>query len=271
MRFVIPAGPPRRRTAAAVAALFAGWLSGLGPGAANAGWISAGAAARPAARPHRAPAAVRSTPQATPKVDCRAVKCVALTFDDGPGPYTAKLLGMLAAHHTKVTFFLIGGSIRGREAIVRKEVSQGHAIGDHTWTHPQLTTLSDGAIRSQLIRTLREIHQATGGTTHLMRPPYGATNSRVGDVTRKLGMAQILWSVDTNDWRDRNAKIVAHRAIYWAHRNDIILMHDIHPTTVNAVPKILSGLSRRGFTLVTVPQLLAGRPLKPGKVYLSGG
>jgi peptidoglycan-N-acetylglucosamine deacetylase len=275
MRLVIPAGLPRRRTAAVGVALLLGWLSGLGSGPSGGGQDSATAATGPAARP--GPASVRSTPSPppapapAPEIDCRTAKCVALTFDDGPGPYTTKLLGMLAAHHAKATFFLIGGSIRGREAVVRRELAEGHAIGDHTWSHPQLSTLSDGAIRSQLVRTLGEIRRATGGTTGIMRPPYGATNRRVGVVTRGLGLAQILWSVDTNDWRDRNSGIVAHRAISWAHRNDIILMHDIHPTTVNAVPRILDGLSKRGFTFVTIPELFAGRPLKPGRAYLDGG
>lgn len=206
------------------------------------------------------------------RIDCRVVKCVALTFDDGPGPYTEKLLGMLASHHVRVTFFLIGGNIRGREATVRHELAAGHAIGDHTWSHPDLSTLSPRTVQSQLSRTLGEIRRATGGPTPLMRPPYGATDRHVVKVARGLGLTQILWSVDTNDWRDRNSAIVAHRAVSWAHRNDIILMHDIHPTTVNAVPRILHGLAGRGFTLVTVPELLAGtgHPLTPGAAYSEG-
>jgi peptidoglycan/xylan/chitin deacetylase (PgdA/CDA1 family) len=216
----------------------------------------------------------RSTPRTTvPRaaVDCRVVKCVALTFDDGPGPYTDRLLGMLAAHHARATFFLIGQNIAGREATVRREVAGGHAIGDHTWTHPQLNRLSDQAIRSQLTRTLRGIRRATGDSTTLMRPPYGATDRRVGAVSRRLAMSQILWSVDTSDWRDRDAAIVAHRALSWVHRGDIVLMHDIHPTTVRAVPKILDGLAARGFTFVTVPELLGPGSLKPGAVYAGGG
>ena len=176
----------------------------------------------------------------------------------------------LAAAHVRVTFFLIGGNIRGREAIVRRELAQGNAIGDHTWTHPDLSALSSSAIRSQLTRTLAEIRRATGGGTALMRPPYGATDHRVAAIARRMGFAQILWSVDTNDWRDRNSRIVAHRAVTWAHRNDIILMHDIHPTTVAAVPQILRGLARRGFTFVTVPELFGDRPLRPGGVYFTG-
>ncbi|MCO5993786.1 polysaccharide deacetylase family protein [Actinoallomurus rhizosphaericola] len=253
-RSAVPPGPPRSRPA------------GGGP---------AGPAARPAddltarlwylASP---PGAKAVAPR--PRVDCRKVKCIALTFDDGPGPYTAKLLDMLAARHVKVTFFLIGGNIRGREALVRRELAEGHVVGDHTWSHPSLDSLSDGAIKSQLTRTLGEIRRASGHGTVLMRPPYGATNRRVAAVARGMHMAQILWSVDTNDWLDRNSAIVAHRAVSWAHPGDIILMHDIHPTTVKAVPKILAGLSRRGFTFVTVPELFGDRSLKPGQTYFDG-
>jgi peptidoglycan/xylan/chitin deacetylase (PgdA/CDA1 family) len=217
------------------------------------------------------PVSKRHQRAGAPAVDCHVVKCVALTFDDGPGPYTTRLLAMLASHHTKVTFFLIGGNIRGREGIVRQEIAQGHAIGDHTWDHPDLSTLDKRAIRAELTRTLDEIVRVTGGPVRLMRPPYGATDKRVGKVARDLKMAQIVWDVDTDDWRDRDSAIVAHRAVSRARRGDIILMHDIHPTTVNAVPKILRGLAKRGFTLVTVPDLLAAHPLKPGKVYYDGG
>ena len=272
MRFVIPAGRARPRLAAVAGVLVLGWLSGLGPADAGGGQGSAVASgprvgAVSARKPgHRA----RPKPKrpAIPKVDCRVAKCVALTFDDGPGPYTTKLLGMLAARHARATFFLIGGNVPGREGVVRQELAQGHAIGNHTWSHPDLSTLPKPAVRSQLTRTLKEITKVTGRPTRLMRPPYGATDDSVGKVARTLGLAQITWSVDTDDWRDRDSAIVARRAISWTHRGDIILMHDIHPTTVNAVPKILRGLAKRGFTFVTVPELLSAHPVKPGKVYL---
>jgi peptidoglycan/xylan/chitin deacetylase (PgdA/CDA1 family) len=274
MRLVIPAGRARLRSAAVAGVLILGWLSGLGPKSSGVpdSAVASGRPAGPVSRhgPGNATRPKRPPRPQPPKVDCRVKKCVALTFDDGPGPYTTKLLSMLAARRVRVTFFLIGGNIRGREGIVRQELAQGHAIGDHTWSHPDLSTLPKQAVGSQLTRTLREITKVTGGPTPLMRPPYGATDKRVGKVARTLGLAQILWSVDTNDWLDRDSAIVARRAIK-AHRGDIILMHDIHPTTVNAVPRILRGLAQRGFTFVTVPELLAAHPLKPGKVYYDEG
>jgi peptidoglycan/xylan/chitin deacetylase (PgdA/CDA1 family) len=265
MRFAIPAGRWRPRAAALAGVLVLGWLSGLAPSGSGGDQVAA-SANRPPARTTHVPRQRRPV-RDRPPVDCRTVKCVALTFDDGPGPYTAKLLRMLASRHAKATFFLIGGNIPGREAVVRRELAEGHAIGDHTWSHPDLSRLPQGRIRSQLTRTLAEIAGVTGAPTHLMRPPYGATDKQVGKVARSLGLVQIVWSVDTDDWRDRNSAIVAHRAISRAHRGDIILMHDIHPTTVNAVPKILLGLAKRGFTFATVPELLAAHPLKPGDVY----
>ncbi|MCW2859868.1 MAG: hydrolase [Actinoallomurus sp.] len=278
MRFVIPAGRTRLIAAAVAGVLVLGWLSALAPTGTGPRQVSAAMSAPPPSAPQGAGHPVRKRrplwpdgPKKAPAVDCRAVKCVALTFDDGPGPYTRTLLDTLAAQHAKVTFFLIGGNIRGREAVVRRELADGHAIGDHTWSHPDLSRLPERAVRSQLTRTLTEISRVTGGPTRLMRPPYGATDRHVGAVARRLKLTQIVWSVDTNDWLDRNSAIVAHRAISRAHRGDIILMHDIHPTTVKAVPKILRGLRKRGFTFVTVPQLLAAHPLKPGKVYFDGG
>lgn len=268
-RLVIAAGRARLIAGAVAGVLLLGWLSGLGTLRANDTRVTAVASGPPpsAGRPPvRRP---RPAPS-RPPVDCRKVKCVALTFDDGPGPYTSRLLRMLAARHAKATFFLIGGNIHGREAVVRQELAQGHAIGDHTWSHPDLSTLPEKRIRVQLTRTLTAITRVTGQPVHLMRPPYGATDRHVGKVARSLGLAQIVWDVDTDDWRDRNAAIVAHRAISRAHRGDIILMHDIHPTTVQAVPKILRGLAKRGFTFVTVPEILAAHPLKPGRVYFDG-
>jgi peptidoglycan/xylan/chitin deacetylase (PgdA/CDA1 family) len=270
MQFVIPTGRARQRVAAVAGVLLLGWLSSLGnvgpgsgPGSAVASEATATASPK---HSHRVTRTVKR-----PKVDCGVTKCVALTFDDGPGPYTTKLLGMLATRHARVTFFLIGRNIEGREPVVRQELAQGNAIGDHTWSHPDLSTLPKQAVRSQLTRTLAEITRATGGPTRLMRPPYGATDRTVGTVAGGLGMAQVTWSVDTNDWRDRDSSLVARRAIAWAHRGDIILMHDIHPTTVNAVPAILRGLDERGFTFVTVPELLAAHPIRPGRLYYHQG
>jgi peptidoglycan-N-acetylglucosamine deacetylase len=190
--------------------------------------------------------------------DCDVKRCVALTYDDGPGLPTPRLLDILARRHAPATFFLVGEMIKYRPATALRTARAGHEIGVHTWDHSDLTTLSDRQVESQLKRTLDIIRRVTGVRPTIMRPPYGATNRRVRRIAGSLGLAEILWDVDTADWRDRNASLVASRAIRGAHRNSIILMHDIRPTTVDAAGRIIHGLRARGFTLVTVTELLGG-------------
>ncbi|WP_170867256.1 polysaccharide deacetylase family protein [Nocardioides lianchengensis] len=202
------------------------------------------------------------------EVDCDREKCIALTFDDGPGPYTQKLLDELAAKDVNVTFFLIGGNVATQPDLVRKEVEAGHAIGNHSWDHPQLSAMSDAEIADEVDRTAAAIKDAAGVTTSLMRPPYGATNDTVASVLRDRDDAQILWNVDTEDWKNRDVQITTQRALDGAAPGAIILMHDIHPTTVQAVPGIIDALRRQGYTLVTVPQLLSGE-LKPGEKFFN--
>lgn len=201
--------------------------------------------------------------------DCDIKRCVALTYDDGPGLPTPRLLDILARYRAPATFFLVGEMVKWRPSTARRTARAGHEVGVHTWDHTDLTTLSERQITSQLKRTLDIIRRVTGVRATLMRPPYGSTNRVVRRVARRLGLAEILWDVDTLDWRDRNATVVASRAIRNAHRNSIILMHDIRPTTVDAAARIIRGLRHRGFTLVTVTELL-GRTT-PGVSYYRTG
>lgn len=197
--------------------------------------------------------------------DCPA-KCVALTFDDGPGAYTDQLLDILSSNHVGATFFVIGQSVASHPTLVKREVSLGYDVGNHTRDHPQLTQLSIPQIDSELAQTNQAITSA-GLTPILMRPPYGAANTAVYQEAAKYNLAAIHWSVDTRDWADRNSSIVCNRAVAGAGPGAIILMHDIHPTTVNAVPCIIKGISAAGYKMVTISQLL-GHP-SPGKVYYS--
>lgn len=201
-------------------------------------------------------------------VDCSTLKCIALTFDDGPGPYTAKLLQELASKDVRATFFLIGRSVGTRPELVKAELAAGHAVGNHTYEHLDLVKLDAATIGFQVDRTAAAILDATGVRPTLLRPPYGATNPTVKAVARERGYAQILWNVDTEDWKNRNVATTTQRALDGARPGAIILMHDIHPTTVQAVPGIIDALRARGYTLVTVPQLI-GTP-EAGKTYSSG-
>lgn len=215
-----------------------------------------------------APAAAGTGDRPRSRVNCAKAKCVALTFDDGPGPGTARLLGLLRKSGARVTFFVVGPRARARPGVVTRAHADGHQIGDHTENHPQLTKLSSSRIHREINGTRRTITRLTGTRPVLLRPPYGSTDRRVAAQARSLGLAQILWDVDTLDWRDRNSSIVARRAIGGLHRGAIILMHDSHPTTIAAVPRVLRAAKARGYTLVTVSELLG--PTVPGRVYRHG-
>ncbi|MFI7228072.1 polysaccharide deacetylase family protein [Nonomuraea angiospora] len=199
----------------------------------------------------------RTQARPRPRVDCRHVKCVALTFDDGPGPYTDTLLAYLAAYHARATFFVVGGNVVTYPRVLRRTVAAGHEIGNHTWSHPDLTRLSPARVRSQLGRTDQAIRAVTGVVPRLVRPPYGALNAT---VRRQTGRPMVLWSVDTLDWRYRSSATVARRALRAVRPGSVILFHDIHPTTVRAIPRVLRKLAGRGYRFVTVSELFGGRP-----------
>lgn len=206
-------------------------------------------------KPQPKPIATPAPASPAPSASC-AQACIALTFDDGPGPYTNELLDTLDQYGAKGTFFMIGSKVAARADVARRIHTSGHQLGNHSWSHPVLPQYSAEAIGSELDRTNSAITQATGTTPTIMRPPYGAVNSVVLEQLRQRGMASILWSVDTRDWADRNSTIVCNRAVAGARPGAIILMHDIHPTSVNAVPCILSTLKQQGYRFVTVQALL---------------
>ena len=192
---------------------------------------------------------------AAPTAASSGGKVIALTFDDGPGPYTAQLLDILDQHGAKATFFLIGSKVSAQADVLRRMHARGHQLGNHSWSHPELPKLPVGQIAGEIDRTNDAIKQATGVTPTVMRPPYGAVNAVVLEQLRLRGMSSILWSVDTRDWADRNSDIVCSRAAAGARPGAIILMHDIHQTSVNAVPCILSALKQQGYSFVTVQGL----------------
>lgn len=204
-----------------------------------------------------------------PRVDCDRERCVALTYDDGPGLPTPRLLDILQRKNARATFFLVGEMVQLRPATAHRIVRGHHEIGVHGWDHTNLTTLSTERIRSQLVRTMRIIRRVTGVSLTLSRPPYGATNRRVRMVERQLGLAEILWDVDTADWLYRDPDSVIRRALRGVRRNSIILMHDIRPTTVDAAPRLIRALRNRGFRLVTVTELL-GETIPGRSYYLPG-
>ncbi len=194
-------------------------------------------------------------------IDCRKVRCIALTFDDGPGPYTGQVVSALQAKGAKATFFMLGSQVGGREATVRSVKDAGMEIGNHSFNHPDLRGLKSAGIRSQFQRADAALAKA-GARATLYRPPYGALNSTVRSVLSDRPI--LLWGVDTLDWKTQSSASTL-RSASRAPRGAIILMHDIHRSTANAIPGIVSALQARGYHLVTVSELL--RAPRPGKVY----
>ncbi len=210
-----------------------------------------------------------TTPTPTrPPVDCTKEKCVALTFDDGPGPDTPKLLDTLKAENVPATFLLVGKAVVTYPDTVAREFKEGHSLGVHTWNHPQLTKIPDDKIVNEITSTADAIKKAApDAKLTFTRPPYGAFNPRVISVLKSLNHAAVIWDVDTLDWKHRDPNAVLTQVQQQTKPGSIILMHDIHPTSIQAVPAIIKYLRSQGFTMVTVPELFGGS-LTPGKIYL---
>jgi len=210
-----------------------------------------------------------AAPPAPAKISYSSVKtdgpCIALTFDDGPSAATTpRLLDMLAQRHIKVTFFVVGQMVEAHPEILQREAAEGHEIGNHTWDHPDLAKKPDDVVRSQLQRTQDIIVQTLGAAPKLMRPPYGALAPKQRQwINKEFGYKIILWAVDPMDWKRPGSAVVAQRILSQTRAGDIILVHDIHPPTVDAMPAVLDGLLAKGFKFVTVSELLAMD--KPGK------
>jgi peptidoglycan/xylan/chitin deacetylase (PgdA/CDA1 family) len=201
-------------------------------------------------------------------VDCRKTTCIALTFDAGPGKDTPELLDILKAKKVPATFFLLGSKHVDRYPdVVRRIAAEGHEVANHTWTHRNLTDIEPDEIREELQRTQNAVERLTGRKPTLMRPPQGRTDETVSEICRELGLSQVLWSVTAKDYATTDSDLIRERTLKGADKDGIILLHDIYDGTVPAVPGIIDELKARGFTFVTVPQLLAPATPEPGKVY----
>ncbi|WP_157520046.1 polysaccharide deacetylase family protein [Herbidospora daliensis] len=218
------------------------------------------------------PPELRDPPEATAravpgKVDCRVARCVALTFDEGPGPYTDRILTALGS--TRATFFLTGTSAAARPDLLRRMARDGHLVGNHSWSHRDLTTMPDNRIYEQLSRTQDVIAQSTGSLPALMRPPYGATNPDVAKVAGELKLSVVTWDVDGGDEGDATPQEICKRVTSAVKPGSIVLLHDLGPATPEAIPLILKELEERGYSFVTVPELYGTRPMQPGRTYES--
>ena len=191
---------------------------------------------------------------------------IAITFDDGPhATNTPRLLDMLKQRKIKATFFVVGQCAAEYPAIMKRIVEEGHEIASHSWSHPDLSRMSEAGVREQLQKTHDIIIQTTGVTPKTMRPPYGAFTARQRAwANGTWGYKAILWDVDPLDWKYRNADAVKTKILNGTVNGSIILAHDIHKSTVDAMPDTFDGLLAKGFKFVTVSELIAmDRPLPP--------
>jgi peptidoglycan/xylan/chitin deacetylase (PgdA/CDA1 family) len=214
-------------------------------------------------------AAVRSVLAYTPfvKEGGSRGRDIALTFDDGPGPYTIELLKVLERYHVKATFFAIGEMLRYFSQATVRELKDGDVVGDHTETHPPLATLSAHDQYEELFEQLARIELVGGPRPVLFRPPYGSFNATTMRELAKLHLLMVLWSVDTGDYLMPGVAVIVERALAGAHPGAIILMHDgggNRSQTIAALPEIITRLRSEGYDLVTIPRLLADDPPPAG-------
>ncbi|MDF9714964.1 polysaccharide deacetylase family protein [Nocardioides sp. ChNu-153] len=208
---------------------------------------------------------------AEPAVDCAVERCVALTFDDGPGPGSADLLAALEAVDAPATFFVVGQQVATYPDATAAIAAAGHEIGVHTWDHKNLTRLGGRHVEREIDRTATAIEDATGTAPVLFRPPYGATDPGVLARAGAAGLAQVLWSVDPDDAAPvelgaaADAAELTRRVLDRSRPGDVVLLHEQRPATLAALPGIVAGLRERGLVPVTVSTLL-GTP-EPGVTY----
>ncbi|MFB6903089.1 polysaccharide deacetylase family protein [Streptomyces bacillaris] len=220
-----------------------------------------------------APASARQDAAADAKgsfgrADCRKAKCIALTFDAGPGKDTPELLDILKEKKVSATFFLLGKNhVLKHPDTVRRIQDEGHEVANHTWTHKILTDEKPEEIRAELEKTQEAIEKITGKRPRLMRPPQGRTDDQVSGISKELGLSQVLWSATAKDYSTNDSALITKRILDQASRDGIILLHDIYKGTVPAVPGIIDALQKDGYTFVTVPELMAPAVPEPGTIY----
>lgn len=184
---------------------------------------------------------------------------VAMTFDDGPSKrYTAAILDALKEYNASATFFVLGSNANSAPELLQRMVLEGNEIGNHTFSHKQLTTLSKENIEEEIVATQESIYDITHKYPDVIRPPYGSKNHTVMECAK--GKRLVTWTLDTRDWHDRNAKVIVDRVMKDVKDGDIILMHDLYASTAQAASILIPKLQEKGFQLVTVSELYTYRP-----------
>lgn len=197
-------------------------------------------------------------------------KMVALTFDDGPGPYTSRLLDCLKKNGARATFFMVGTGVANYKSTVKEMAEMGCELGNHSYDHANFANLSTAGIHSQVSRTSSLIKSACGKEPTLFRLPYGSGAS-TSYILNALGLPSIYWSIDTRDWANLgNPTHTVNEVLNYVQSGDIVLMHDIHLSTVQAAERIIPALKSRGYQMVTVSELAKYKKhmtLKAGTTY----
>ncbi len=200
------------------------------------------------------------------EVDCAQVKCVALTFDDGPSPYTDRLLQILRDNDAKATFFMIGNKVAANPAGAKRVFDAGMEIGNHTWEHPNMTTIPPADIPGQLSKANDAITAATGHTPVLFRTAGGLINDNVLAAAKQQGLADINWDVIPFDWmNDSNTAATRYMLMAQIKPKSVVLFHDTYSSTVDLVYQFIPVLKANGYHMVTVTQMLGSRA--PGSTY----
>ena len=199
-------------------------------------------------------------------LSCSVVKCVALTFDDGPGPFDDRLLQILNDNDAKATFFLIGNKVAANPAGAKHIADAGMEIGSHTWEHPNMATIPPEDIASQFSRANDAITGATGRTPTLYRPAGGLSSEVVRETAARFGLAEILWDVIPFDWaNDSNTAATRYMLMTHIKPGSVVLFHDTYSSTVDLVYQFIPVLKANRYRLVTVSELLG--PRAPGSSY----
>lgn len=195
---------------------------------------------------------------------------VALTFDDGPSAVTARILDSLEANGARATFYMVGNRIGSYQSTVQRMQALGCELGSHTWNHTYLTRLSQEGIHGNLNQLDSTLQTVTGTRSVTMRPPGGFINDSVQSALASYGQPAVMWSIDTLDWKTRNAQSTVNSVLNNVRDGDIILMHDLYGATADAAAVLIPELMNRGYQLVTVSELAACRGgMQPGQVYYS--
>lgn len=197
------------------------------------------------------------------EIDCSSQKCIALTFDDGPAAPTARLLDILSANNARATFFVLGVQAGGYPGEMKRIVNDGHSIGNHTYMHSDLLSVSLEEAKNEIAQARNIISSMTGVTPTFARAPYGLIDDA---RARDLGLPFIGWTVDPLDWQNKNSGSIYEHVMSHASPGAVVLSHDIYGSTVDAYARIIPELSAAGYVFVTIPQLL-GDNLEAGVYY----